>query len=428
MSHQGDQFNNLDDSDDEDDEEGAGYVLHVRTALLEAKKGAITAIGEMAAHTGSAFVPHLEEVMEVLSEAGRNHWHPLVKCEVAEALPSMVVPSVAAYHNGEVTWEKGDVRGANPMSQHTASISAAVLTELIALMQDDDKDTVGKACEGIQAVIELVGPHALVPVASECLKNTHELLTKKAPCQQTDESFEQLDDDDDHDSFMTAVCDLVGGFARVMGLHFKEYLNEFLPAICSYGKSSRPPSDRSMAMGCLSEIAQELEGAIAEFWQPVFYPAILAGLADPDDNVKRNAAFCSGVCCEGLGDAIVGEYPTILQSISPLFTVDPTQGDSSSACVDNAAASVSRMIMTSPNFVPLGQVIPVLLKALPLRTDMTENITVYTCLLGLLQMNQPDLLENKTDLKRVLIEATSATSKVAEEIQEKLRLAALSMN
>ncbi|KAI2493412.1 Vacuolar 14 Fab1-binding region [Fragilaria crotonensis] len=215
----GDQFNNLDDSDDEEDEDGAGYVLHVRTALLEAKKGAITAIGEMAAHTGSAFVPHLEEVMEVLSEAGRTHWHPLVKCEVAEALPSMVIPSVAAYHNGEISWEKGDVRGANPMSQHTAAITSAVLAELIALMQDDDKDTVGKACEGIQSVIELVGPHALVPVASECLKNTHELLTKKAPCQQTDESFEQLEDDDDHDSFMTSVCDLVGGFARVMGPH-----------------------------------------------------------------------------------------------------------------------------------------------------------------------------------------------------------------
>jgi hypothetical protein len=53
---------------------------------------------------------------------------------------------------------------------------------------------------------------------------------------------------------------------------------------------------------------------------------------------------------------------------------------------------------------------------------------VYTCLLGLLQMNQPDLLNNTPELKRVLIEATSDTSKVGDEIQEKLRLAAQSMN
>jgi len=426
---QAEQFQNLDDSDDED-EEGGDYILHVRTALLEAKKGAITAIGEMAAHTGSAFVPHLEEVMDVLADTAQNHWHPLIKSEVAEALPSMVVPSVAAYHGGEIAWEKGDVSGQNPMSQHTAAITSAVLKELIQLMRDDDKGTVGKACEGIQSIIELVGPHALVLVAADCLKNTHELLTRKAPCQQADEAYEQLpdDDDEDHDAFMTAVCDLVGSFARVMGSHFKQYLPEFLPAILAYAKSSRPPSDRSMAMGCLSELAQELEGDIAEHWQGVFYPSILAGLGDPDDNVKRNAAFCAGVCSESLGDSITGDYPQLLQGLSPLFSVDASQGESSAACVDNAAAAVSRMIMASPNHVPFPQVLPALLSALPLKTDMTENETVYTCLLGLLQMNQPDLLANSEELRRILVEATSDSSKVAEEIQDKLKLAAQSMS
>lgn len=426
---QAEQFQYLDDSDDEEEDDDGNYVMHIRTALLEAKKGAITAIGEMAAHTGAAFVSHLEEVMEVLASAGRNHWHPLIKCEVAEALPSMVVPSVAAYHNGEIVWKKGEVGGTNPMSQHTQAITQAVLTELLFLMRDDDKETVGKACEGVQSVIELVGPHALVMVASECLKNTHELLTKKAPCQRADDAYGELpdDDDDDHDSFMTAVCDLVGSFARVMGPHFKQYLNEFLPAVCAYAKSSRPPSDRAMAMGCLSELAQELETSIAEHWQTVFFPAILAGLADPDDNVKRNAAFCAGVCCESLGDVITTDYPQILQSISPLFIVDASQGDSSSACVDNAAAAVSRMIMASPDNVPFPQVLPTLLSALPLKTDMTENETVYTCLLGLLQMNHPDLLSQKEELRRILMEATSESSKVADEIQEKLRSAAQSM-
>ena len=423
------QFHNLDDSDDED-EEGGDYILHVRTALLEAKKGAITAIGEMAAHTGSAFVPHLEEVMEVLADAARNHWHPLIKSEVAEALPSMVVPSVAAYHGGEISWEKGDVSGANPMSQHTVAITAAVLNELILLLKDDDKTTVGKACEGVQSVIELVGPHALLPVAADCLKSTHELLTRKAPCQQADEAYEQLpeDDDDDHDSFMTSVCDLVGSFGRVMGTHFKQYLPEFLPAILNYCKSSRPPSDRSMAMGCLGELAQEMDGDIAEHWPNVFFPSVLAGLGDPDDNVKRNAAFCVGVCCESLGESVTNEYPQLLQALSPLFSVDPSQGESSAACVDNAAAAVARMIMSSPSNVPLPQVLATFLKALPLRTDMTENETVYTCLLGLLQMDHADLLSNNEELRRIFLEATSDNSKVAEEIQEKLRAAGQSMS
>jgi len=427
-------FGYLEDSDDEEGSNHPGYVLHVRTALLDAKKGAITAIGEMAAHTGQAFVSHLEEVMEVLAKAGREHWHPLIKCEVAEALPSMVIPSVAAYHNGALEWTKGDVSGPNPMSQHTLAITQAVLTELIHLMQDEDKETVGKACEGVQSVIELVGPHGLVPVAADCLKYTHDLLSKKAPCQQDEETFgEYVDDDDedleDHDAFMTAVCDLVGSFARVMGAHFKQYLKEFLPAICAYSKPTRPASDRAMAMGCLSELAQELEGSISEYWESVFFPTMLAGLADPDDNVKRNAAFCTGVCCESMGEVLTPQYGTMLQGLMPMLSLDANAGgEPTMAAMDNATGAISRMIMASPENVPLSQVLPGLLSTLPLKTDMTENETVYTCLLGLLQMSQPDLLQQREEVKRILREATAEGSKVPDEIQQKLRDALQGMN
>jgi len=403
-------------------------VLHVRTALLEAKKSAITAIGEMAAHTGSAFVPHLEEVMEVLHDAGTNHWHPLIKCEVAEALPSMVIPSIAAYHGGDIPWEKGDVGGVSPMSQHTAAITSAVLGELIFLMKEDDKETVGKACEGVQAVIEMVGPHALIPVASECLKNTHELLIQKAPCQRSDDPAHEEEGDTDHEIFMNSVCDLLGSFARVMGSHLKQYLNEFLPVVCSYSDPMRPPADRAMAVGCLSELAQELEGTIIEFWKPVFKATILDGLTDPDDNVKRNAAFCAGVCCESLGNDVTPDYDDLLKAVVKVLEVDPSKGESSAAAVDNAASAISRMIMASPDHVDMDIYLLPLFRALPLKTDMTENETVYTCLLGLLQMNLPNISSNKEELRRILTEATSDTSKIADEIQDKLEGAAQTFN
>jgi len=420
MLSQAGTFNALDDSDDEDGEDG-NYVIHVRTALLEAKKGAITALGEMAAHTGAAFFPYLEESMKVLQKAATN-WHPLIKTEVADALPSMLNPSIAAYDGGDVKWSKGEMNGSNPMSPQTAAVASAVLMQLIELMSDDDKDVVGKACEGIQSVIELCGPQALAPVANDLMHKTHELLNKKAPCQLSADFFgEAADDDDDHDTFMQSVCDLLGSFPRVMGPHFAQHLPQFLPAVLDYAKSSRPPSDRSMAMGCLSEIAQESGGDVAAHWDSLFLPAVLAGLADPDDNVKRNAAFCAGVCCEGLGDRIADKYPQLLQSISPLFTVDTSKGEASAACVDNAAASIARMIMACPNQVPLAQVLPVLLKALPLKSDTTENPTVFKCLLGLMQANHPDLAANKDDLRRVLTEAVADGSTVPEEIQVQIK-------
>jgi hypothetical protein len=419
LTSQGSQFNALNDSDDDDDKEGGNYVIHVRTALLEAKKGAITALGEMASHTGAAFCPHLEESIQVLKKASTN-WHPLIKCAVAEALPCLLAPSIAAYHEGEIKWTKGDLNSSSPLA--SSLIVSAVLQELITLLDDDDKETVGKACEGIQSVIEQCGPQAFVPVANDCLQKTHELLCKQAPCQRADDLYGELpDDDDDHDAFMTSVCDLIGSFARVMGDHFTQYLPLFLPAICEYAKSSRPPSDRSMAVGCLGEIAQEAD--VSAHWESIYFPAILAGLGDPVDDVKRNGAFCAGMCCERLGEMVGDKYPQLLQAISPLFTIDASSGESSAAAVDNAAAAVSRMIMACPNHVPMSQVFPVLLKALPLKSDMTENETIYNCLFGLQQMNQPDFVANKDEVRRVFTAATSGGSTVEEEIQSQITLA-----
>jgi len=415
------------DLDDSEEEDGDNYVLKVRTALLEAKKGAITALGEMSQHTGAAYVPHLEETMTALQKAAGN-WHPLIKSATAEALPSLIQPSIIANHGGEITWEKGNLTSPNPMSAHTSAVVEAVLKELIKLMKDDEKETVGNSCAAVQNIIETCGPHSLVPIAPECLETTLLILMRQAPCSSLDEEEDVLDDLEDHDSFMTSVCDLVGGFTRVMGAEFAQYLPQFLAAITNYAKSSRPASDRAMAMGCLGEICQEMGPAVAPHWQNVFLPAVMAGLADPDDNVKRNSAFCAGVCCEGLGESIAPLYPQLLQALSPLFAVDVSKGDSSAACVDNAAAAVARMIMAVPTAVPLGQVLPVMLKSLPLKNDFTENETVYKCLLGLISMNNPDLSANKAELVRVLTEATAEGSAVEEEIQSQLKATLSSMS
>lgn len=423
---QGGQFNALDDSDDEGE---GNLVMHIRTALLETKKGGITAIGEMAAHTGAAFVPYMGEVMTVLLKAADN-WHPLIKTEVADALASLIIPCVAQDHAGEISWEKGDIGGASPLSANTTQAVEVIMKALVTMMKDDTKDVVGKACEGIQSIIELCGPHALQFEANSCLENTYSILAKEAPCQQLEDYGEDFADeeDDDHDAFMTSVCDLVGSFGRVMGPHFVQYLPKFLPVICAYAKSSRPPSDRSMAIGCLGELAQELGSGITEHWTTVFYPAAIAGLSDSDDSVKRNAAFCIGVSCEGLGEAVAPQYGAMLQAMSPLFSVDVSEGDTAAACIDNACAAIARMIKTSPANVPMSQVLPVVLKALPLKNDMTENETVYSCLFGLLQQNNADLLANKLELQRVFGEAASEASKVDDELKEKLKLALQSLN
>jgi hypothetical protein len=458
-----DGFTGLDDSDNDDDDDDAiddddedndgNYVLHIRTALLEVKKGAITALGEMAAHTGSSFCPYIESSLQVLQKSASN-WHPLIKTEAADAMPSLIVPSIAAYHDGKCEWKKGDVTGTHAfqLSQHTSAIANAVLVEEIALLKDDETKTVAKACEAVQSIIELCGPMVVVPVIQELLTATHEFLIRAAPCQ-TGQLYDggAVDDvdDEDHDTTTQAACDLIGAYMRVLGPQlFGQYLVQFLPPVVDYCKTSRPPADRAMAIGCLGEIAQECIGSeigvsiMEQNWSTVFFPCILATIGDSEnDNVQRNAAFCAGVSVEALKDRIsIQDCQTLLQGLGPLLNrntnagpKDSTANDSAMACVDNAVAAIARMIMYGPaGGVPLGQVLPVMLAALPLETDFTENDTVYNCLLGLLNMVQTnaDVQANVATIQRILTSACQedGDTGVEENMQQKIKAALQSFN
>ena len=451
-----DGFTGLDDSDndddvDEDEENDGNYVLHIRTALLEVKKGAITALGEMAAHTGSSFCPYIESSLQVLQKSASN-WHPLIKTEAADAMPSLIIPSIAAYHDGKCEWKKGDVTGTHTfqLSQHTAAIANAVLVEEIALLKDDESKTVAKACEAIQSVIELCGPMVVVPVLQELLSGTHELLIRAAPCQ-SDQLYDGGDDidDEDHDTTTQAACDLIGAYMRVLGPQlFGQYLVQFLPPVVDYCKTSRPPADRAMAIGCLGEIAQECNGnemglsIMEQNWSSAFFPCILATIGDSEnDNVQRNAAFCAGVSVEALKDRIsIQDCQTLLQGLGPLLNRTTNAGpkgspsnDSAMACVDNAVAAVARMIMYGPSGgIPLGQVLPVMLAALPLETDFTENDTVYNCLLGLLSMvhSNTDIQANAANMQQILTAVCQeeGDGELEEDMQQKIKTALQSLN
>ena len=445
-----DGFTGLDDSDNDDedgDDEDGNYVLHIRTAFLEVKKGAITALGEMAAHTGTSFCQYIEPSMQVLQKSACN-WHPLIKTEAADAMPSLIVPSIAAYHDGKCEWKKGDVTGTHTfqLSQHTAAIANAVLVEEIALLKDDESKTVAKACEAIQSVIELCGPIVVTSLLQELLQATHQLLIRAAPCQ-TDQLYDGGEDvdDEDHDTTTQAACDLIGAMMRVLGPQlFGQYLVQFLPPIADYCKTSRPSADRAMAIGCLGEIAQECIDdevgvqVMEHNWSSVFLPCILATIGDSEnDNVQRNAAFCAGVSIEALKDRMsIQDCQTLLQGLGPLLqrsTNSSPPSESAMACTDNAVAAVARMIMHGPSSgIPLGQVLPVMLAALPLETDFSENETVYTCLLGLLSMvhSNTDVQANAANIQRILTTVcqSEGEGELEEDMQQKIKAALQSLN
>jgi importin-4 len=191
---------------------------------------------------------------------------------------------------------------------------------------------------------------------------------------------------------MDNVADLVGCMAKVFGPLFTNFSAEFFDAMMKFAKASRPASDRAMAIGCFAEMIQFMGNSEQSINQhvPVVLPIIIQGLKDQaSGGVCRNAAFGIGMIAESNPNVIRPYIASILNDLSPMFNVAHEQD---SAIADNACSAVARIMMACPDAVPMDQVLPIYLNALPLKSDFTENDNVYKCLAVLFQVKNASLL------------------------------------
>lgn len=121
-----------------------------------------------------------------------------------------------------------------------------------------------------------------------------------------------------------------------------------------------------------------MESAVTPFTEGLF-PLFLRSLADPESEVQSNGAFAMGSLILHSETDLSSQYLNILGVLHPLF--GPSDDRKKENARDNACGCVSRMIIKSVAAVPLDQVLPVLLQALPLKRDFAESEkTVSLCL------------------------------------------------
>jgi hypothetical protein len=164
---------------------------------------------------------------------------------------------------------------------------------------------------------------------------------------------------------------------------------------------------------------EELGAASLQYAESLM-PAIHSGLMDPLEGVRRNSAFCISVLVESSGAELAPHFPHFLQWLYPVCIRNENQvgSDTGGADVDNAIAAVARMINAEPARVPLGHVLPVMLAALPLRSDKAEGPVVYGCLVTLLRDHVPEVLSHITRLVALFGETMSADSNETEKTKD----------
>jgi len=152
-----------------------------------------------------------------------------------------------------------------------------------------------------------------------------------------------------------------------------------------------------MCTGCLAEIASGLREYVLPYAEELF-KLFFKGVADEEDEVRNNSAFGLGVLCESLGPHGIKYYPQVLQKLHPLFYPGNLFNGEISSTVDNACGAVARMIITSPTSLPLDQVLPVFLNALPLKIDFEENKHIFDCIFLLYSLENQYLLQHLPQL------------------------------
>lgn len=110
-------------------------------------------------------------------------------------------------------------------------------------------------------------------------------------------------------------------------------------------------------------------------------------LKDEESEVLSNAAFAIGILIEYSEANLTAHLGPILQALHPLFVVLPNAPAPRLNAKDNAAGAVARIIIRYSNAIPLDQVLPVFLGALPLKNDHLENRPVFRAIFNLFTTN-----------------------------------------
>ena len=284
----------------------------------------------------------------------------------------------------------------------------------------------------------VLGLEAICTIAAE-------ILEQKAPCQQDpDEEEEEAPKDDqaECDSILiSSAGSIVASLASVMGPDFSEIFNTFFPLVSKYyvsvfdtvgmnymnlthfkkQKKNRSETDRQASINCVTEIIEGMKGSISSHTEPILV-LLHSALSDSEFSVLNDAAYGLGLLVENSQADLSQRYLQLLSALHPLFAVTPDAPALKLSAKDNATGAVARLIIRNTAAIPLDQVLPIFINALPLKNDYLENRPVFLALFHLFRTNGAALYPFMDRLLLVFTHVldSSGEEQITEDIRTEL--------
>lgn len=467
-----------DDDDDDDDNNGveinqSGFKFKDDNLFIAKKMSAITAIGSLAKHTKSCFLPYLDDAREAFTSVTGvlSSVHVDIRSEAFSVFHEFI-EVVADAANLPMPAKSERLQ----LSQELKELTSLILQQCFnRLDYDEEKKVVAKTVLTIEAVLKRLGAAALeinCGYRGKCsVQLTEKILTylkETGYCQtirnfqndeqnNDDEEEEDPDDDDENEVeeeeeegdeegdeekvtrkeqddeegdeenhvylLMENIMELIGGLAKILSSdEFLIYFDQFHQKLLKFTKPSRSQADRDMAICCYVDVFECL-GPLSMKYVDSILPVLKAALEDYDglEAARRNAACCLGTLIDAAGKELVPGYLQFLQWLYPLcIREEREEGEENvgGGAIDNALGAVAKMISVAPEAIPLSQVLPVVFAALPMREDFNESTVVFKAFLHLIQSNDPTIIGMVKELLPLLVDNFKSDSEVPDATRE----------
>ncbi|KCV71197.1 hypothetical protein H696_02149 [Fonticula alba] len=413
----------LGEADDLDpDAEGNGEFLHSQfissAPYLYEKVLAVSALGDMCMHAPAAFAPYIARSVELLVDQA-EYFHASVRLAVAVSL-GQFIKSSRNLQMGTVPFEENKKKEITPELQDL--LNKIVPTVIEMLVADVDPEVSRECISIISEMLRHVGPCLLTEESfSEISTILVMIFSGQLPCQMDDDDDDDEEEDKSHDGgdadmsefelmILESGADLAGSLALTYPAHFGPVLQKAYPHLIKFGSPKSTDHLRSMVVGCLAEVA---EGMIHPHLAPFaesMATGFMSAFSDKEPEVRRNAAYGLGCTYFNAPDSLQAHAQSILISLNKL------SHDKSAEVKDHAVGAVARMILATPEAVPLESIVPTILKNhIPLNQVDDEGDVIFNCLTRVLAL-RPDIINVAQDdaLALHLVSNTAAMLSVSD--------------
>jgi len=152
-----------------------------------------------------------------------------------------------------------------------------------------------------------------------------------------------------------------------------------------YTSSSFTSNYRAAMIGTVAEVSKYLSSHMSTYFERIL-PSALECIQDSDAQLKRNSIYCITlllVTCPNIVNQQLLQQ--VLYLLQPLFQGQPKD------IIDNAVSGVLRIVHKFN--IPLDNILPAVMAALPLKEDFAETTDVYKPICFYLQQSHPLVLK-----------------------------------